>query len=774
MANRTPNSPRNRLLPVGPRLWATLAVGVGLWVLGARPAGTAGPPAKGGGKPGPAAPSAREFLIPQGAVTVKGTLKQASSGGVYHILAGGKLLASKHHGTYFVEPGGALQAEGGLQQVVLRKGGKAAVGDGNGSVSLFFYEKGAEIGGVKGPRVAVGYDRITFRAFQRFTLRAVVADARGRPAAGVKVHAFGGLTRDHLGTATSAADGTVTFRPKEGVAALAADFGSRWVYPPPPGTAIDLDDRQHLSPLNGWEVAIVQGSWCRDGTVLLAHPAEGPLRVRELRRFPGPSWGSGLLTFSADGRLLASERDRGQVTVWDLTTGGELATVGGFKKSLAAIALAPDGKTVAAAGVDEAVHVWRTAGGKRLHTLRGHQGEATCLLFGPDGRSLLSGGWDGTVRTWDLATGKERSRFKAHPLGVQCLAFSPDGKTLATGGDIANTDGMVTVHVADLVRLWDPATGRELRSFAGERGSHAFSPDGRLLAWGGVAGIVLREPGRVTTTAEYLFGLRDLTSGGEMLRKVGIGDRVAFTPDGRVLVTAGRREARFWEVATGQEIVRVPIPFPAWKVGEPALGPRGRQLAAVVRESTIHVWDLSWEGLYGHRAPPGPAAWGRAWQDLAGASAAAAYEGVWALAAGGDKAVAFLGERLKPAPPRQLPLERLLADLSSPRFAVREAASRELKKLGAPAEAALRAALVKQPPLETRVRIEAVLAALARQALSPEELRQLRAVQALERVGTPAARRVLESLAAGWPVARQTREARAALTRLPGRPAKSP
>jgi hypothetical protein len=762
-------------------LWGALAA-LGLCATGELPAGIAGPPGNGAGK-ARGGQTTRELLIPERAEVVKGTQKPGTSGGAYHIQAGGKLLAGDHGGTFFVEPGGTLETTGSFQVVIVKRGGKATL---KFSTLHLFHEKGAEIRkepafqGAQGAWVAHAYDRITFRPFQPFTLRAAVTDIQGWPAAGVKVHAFG-LARKHLATATSAADGTVTFRPKEGVAVLAADFGSNWVCPAPPGYSVCLEEREHLGVLEGSEVALVRGSWGGDGLVRLAHPGVGPLRMRERGQFPGPEWGDGHLTFSADGRFLASERDRGKVSVWDLTTGAELATVVGFgqvrgapREWISGIALSPDGKLVAVARENGAVHVWGTAGGKKLHTLRGHQGGANCVLFAPDGRTLLSGGDDALVRTWDLATGKVRSSFKAHAASVQRLTFSPDGKTLATGGNIATPIDMGTVHHADAVRLWDRASGRELQSFPGECGSLAFSPDGRLLAWGGVSMTVSPAPGKLNNMAYYLFGLRDTLGGGERFRKAGLGSRVAFTPDGRTLVSAGQEGARLWEVASGQEIVCIPLPFPAWKVWEPALGPGARQLAAVVREHTIHVWDLSWEGLYGHRPPAGPEAWGRAWEDLAGGNAAAAYEGIWALAAGGDKAVAFLGERLKPAPARQLPLGRLLADLSSPRFAVREAASRALKQLGAPAEAALRAALDKQPPLETRARIEAVLAALARQPLSPEELRQLRAVQALERVGTPAARRVLESLAAGCPVARQTREARAALARLPRKAAQGP
>jgi WD40 repeat protein len=766
MSHGAPHSPRKPLL-CAPWLGGTLAAVVGLWAFGGRPAETAGPPEKREGKPGAAPLATRVFHIPAGAVEVKDQQRPDKPGSVYRVHAGGSLSVSGGSSLHFVEAGGEIYLGGGSQVAIVKRGGKAVVG--SDTVDLF-YEKGAQLISVTRARRAVAYDRITFRPFRPFTLRAAVTDPRGRAAAGVEVHAFG-LGGRHLDTAWSAADGTVTFRPQEEVACLAADFGPRWEDGRPAGVPLALEFTQRMRALKGWEAALVNGSWAADALVRLAYPGEGPLQVRELRRLAGRRWGKGLVAFSPDGRLLACERDQDKVTVWDLATGAELATVGPPRRGLHALAFAPDGKAVAVGVADGTVHLWQTPGGKKLHTLIGHLGAPTCLGFSPDGRTLISGGEDSTVRTWDLATGRQRGRFKAHPAGVRSLAFSPDGKTLATGGVFAQSDRGITVHPPDRVRLWDPATGRELRNFPGHSAALAFSPDGRLLASGGVTPVVLRDNG-ILITGEDLIGLRDTTTGEELLRKGRVGDRVACTPDGHLLVTAKAGEARFWEVATGEEVLRVPLPV--LSVWAPTFGPGARRLAVAGTDGTVHVWDLSWEGLYGHRPRTGREAWGRAWADLAGANAAAAYEGIRVLAAGGDRAAAFLGERLKPAPARQLPLGRLIADLDSPRFAAREKASRELKQLGAPAEAALREALGKQPPLEARLRIEAVLAALSRPALSPEELRQVRAIQALERVGTPAARRVLGSLAGGWPGARQTREARAALARLQPRAAQTP
>ena len=88
---------------------------------------------------------------------------------------------------------------------------------------------------------------------------------------------------------------------------------------------------------------------------------------------------------------------------------------------------------------------------------------------------LASESWDETVRLWDVATGDEVRRFEidGRPISTLFVAFSPDGMRLAFGQD------------DDTVRLWDVATGDEVRRFEGHTNSVtsvAFSRDGMRLA----------------------------------------------------------------------------------------------------------------------------------------------------------------------------------------------------------------------------------------------------------------------------------------------------
>src|SRR5262249_6197384 len=118
------------------------------------------------------------------------------------------------------------------------------------------------------------------------------------------------------------------------------------------------------------------------------------------------------------------------------------------------------------------------------------------------------------------------------------------------------------------------------------------------------------------------------------------------------------------------------------------------------------------------------------------------------LAAAPNDAVPFLKERFRPAPqpdPEQVQrrLIRLIADLDSEKFAVREQAARELEQMGPTAERALRQALKGRPSPELQRRVDELLDKL--DVSSSEQVQQSRAVEVLEQIGSAEARRVLEA-----------------------------
>jgi hypothetical protein len=271
---------------------------------------------------------------------------------------------------------------------------------------------------------------------------------------------------------------------------------------------------------------------------------------------------------------------------------------------------------------------------------------------------------------------------------------------------------------------------------------------------------------------------------GESLNIIGTGrsgfSLLAYSPDGRTLATADRDNFRLWDVATGREVFRRALPekyhgsFGYSFVSSLAFLPDGDRLATGLMDSTALIWDLEPKTWHAGIAVKdlAPRDLERLWADLAGENSAAAkaHQAVWTLVAVPAKTVPFLKDHLRPAAALDAKqVQRLITDLDSPEFAVREDAYKKLASFGEQAEPALRQALESNPPLEKRKRLEALHTNAERAGCgivhSAELLRTLRAIRVLEHIGDREARQVLHKLASGDPAARATRQAKEALQR---------
>jgi WD40 repeat protein len=191
--------------------------------------------------------------------------------------------------------------------------------------------------------------------------------------------------------------------------------------------------------------------------------------------------------------------------------------------------------------------------------------------FTPDGRTLASGGLDDAVKLWDVASGQEIRTLEGHRSGVTSVMFSPDGLTLASGG------------LDNAVKLWDVASGQEIRTLEGHSDgikSVGFSPDGRTLASGGYDSTVK---------------LWDVASGQEIRTLASHSDdveSVVFSPDGRTLASGSSDSTvKLWDVATGQEILT--LEGHSNDVSSVVFSPNGRTLASGGYDSTVKLWDVT-------------------------------------------------------------------------------------------------------------------------------------------------------------------------------------
>ena len=156
----------------------------------------------------------------------------------------------------------------------------------------------------------------------------------------------------------------------------------------------------------------------------------------------------------------------------------ELNRLEGHEDQVWDVSFSPDGKILASASYDETIKLWELDGSE-IRTLRGHTDWVWSVAFSPNSQLIASASDDNTIKLWKL-DGSEIQTFKGHCHGVKSVHFSPNGQLIASASD-DNT-----------IKLWK-LDGSEIQTFIGHRhgvNSVRFSPDGQLLASASADGII--------------------------------------------------------------------------------------------------------------------------------------------------------------------------------------------------------------------------------------------------------------------------------------------
>ncbi len=323
-----------------------------------------------------------------------------------------------------------------------------------------------------------------------------------------------------------------------------------------------------------------------------------------------PSMGASSLTrpfrFSADGRTVIAMAD-GRIRRWEVETGREISsTVLSGAKDLLAGLLSEDGSVFAGSDLNGgAVRLWDTTAGRELRAITFEKEERPvandAIALSPDGKWLAvftdtvkvsrKGSAETTLQItlWDVASGRKAQSLKVSTAptqfgvaggGMASLAFSRDGAWVAMRNE-------------STMKLWDVATGRELKSFPSPRimsgnpsdpafvmfaSKFLFSPDRRLISVvsdGRKINLVDADSG---TTLQTLAGHNGAVLG------------VSFRADSKLIASSGSdNQIKLWDVATGRELRA--LSGAAMPVSDLAFSSDGKSLT-VAGHQAVSSWEL--------------------------------------------------------------------------------------------------------------------------------------------------------------------------------------
>ncbi|MEQ9237690.1 TIR domain-containing protein [Coleofasciculus sp. E2-BRE-01] len=368
--------------------------------------------------------------------------------------------------------------------------------------------------------------------------------------------------------------------------------------------------------LTGHQDDIHSLTFSPDGKMIASGSADNTIKLwnlqgQELHTLKGHKDWVISLAFSPNGKMIASASWDRTAKLWNLQ-GELLYTFKGHQEGVTSIAFSPDGKMIASASADKIIKLWNLQG-QVLHTFKGHESKVRSVAFSPDGKTIASASEDKTIKLWNLQ-GKELHTLKGHESTVYSVAFSSDGKTIAS----ASAD--------KTVRLWN-LQGQQLHTLTGHENdvhSLAFSPDGKIIAsasWDRTIKLWNLQGQQLHTLSRHADGLNCVTfspdgktiAAGSWDSTIELWNRedeelqtlsgheskfrsVAFSPDGKTIATASEdKTVKLWN-PQGQELHT--LTGHESTVRSVAFSPDGKTIATASEDKTVKLWNLQGQELH--------------------------------------------------------------------------------------------------------------------------------------------------------------------------------